>query len=129
VFSNQFFDGEGVYDFKHAQPGWRAVLSANHEVGKFKAIGRVNVWGPYKNMFSVGNPVIQKFDPEAFVDLELSYRATDTYTVSLGARNLFANYPAPDLTGESATNGRIYRSDSVVDWQGGFWYLKASAKF
>ncbi|KQY31009.1 TonB-dependent receptor [Caulobacter sp. Root487D2Y] len=129
VFSNQFFDGEGVYDFKHAAPAWRAVLSANHEVGKFQAIGRLNIWGPYKNMFSVGNPVIQKFDTEAFVDLELSYHATDTYTVSLGARNLFANYPAPDLTGESATNGRIYRSDSIVDWQGGFWYLKASAAF
>jgi iron complex outermembrane receptor protein len=129
VFSNQFFDGEGVYDFENAQPRWRGVFSATHEIGKFKAIGRVNVWGPYKNMFSVGNPVIQKFDPEAFVDLELSYRATDTYTVSVGARNLFANYPAADLTGESATNGRIYRSDSVVDWQGGFWYLKASASF
>lgn len=129
VFSNQFFDGEGVYDFKHAAPRWRSVLSATHEVGKFKAIGRLNIWGSYKNMFSVGNPVIQKFDPEAFVDLELSYKATDTYTVSLGARNLFANYPAADKTGESATNGRIYRSDSIVDWQGGFWYLKASAAF
>jgi iron complex outermembrane receptor protein len=129
VFSTNFFDGEGVYDFENAQPRWRGVFSATHEIGKFKALGRVNVWGPYKNMFSVGNPVIQKFDPEAFVDLELSYRATDTYTVSLGARNLFANYPAPDLTGESATNGRIYRSDAVVDWQGGFWYLKASASF
>jgi iron complex outermembrane receptor protein len=129
VFSANFFDGEGVYDFEHAQPRWRGVFSATHEVGKFRAIGRVNVWGPYKNMFSVGNPVTQKFDPEAFVDLELSYKATDTYTVSVGARNLFANYPAADLTGESATNGRIYRSDSLVDWQGGFWYLKASASF
>jgi len=54
---------------------------------------------------------------------------SDTYTVSVGARNLFANYPDPDKTGESATNGRVYRSDSLVDWQGGFWYLKASASF
>jgi iron complex outermembrane receptor protein len=130
VFSNQFFDGEGVYDFKHAAPRWRSVLSATHEVGKFKAVGRVNVWGPYKNMFSTAYPnVIQKWDPEVFVDLEFSYKPTDTYTVSLGARNLFANYPDPDKTGESATNGRVYRSDSIVDWQGGFWYLKASAAF
>lgn len=129
VFSTNFFDGEGVYDFKHAAPRWRSILSATHEVGKFKAIGRANVWGPYKNMFSVGNPVIQKWDPEVFVDLELSYRASDTYTVAVGARNLFANYPDPDKTGESATNGRVYRSDGIVDWQGGFWYLKATASF
>lgn len=129
VFSDKFFDGEGVYDFKHAAPRWRSILSATHEIGKFKAMGRANIWGPYKNMFSVGNPVIQKWDPEVFVDLEFSYRATDTYTVAVGARNLFANYPDPDKTGESATNGRVYRSDGIVDWQGGFWYLKATASF
>jgi iron complex outermembrane receptor protein len=129
VFSAQFFDAEGVFDFENAQPRWRSVLSASHEIGKFKAVARANIWGPYKNMFSVANPVTQKWDPEIFVDTEFSYKATDTYTVSVGARNLFANYPDVDKTGESATNGRLYRSDAVVDWQGGFWYLKATATF
>jgi iron complex outermembrane receptor protein len=129
VFSAQFFDAEGVFDFENAQPRWRSVLSASHEIGKFKAVARANIWGPYKNMFSVANPVVQKWDPEVFVDTEFSYKATDTYTVSVGARNLFANYPDVDKTGESATNGRLYRSDAVVDWQGGFWYLKATATF
>lgn len=129
VFSAQFFDAEGVFDFENAQPRWRSVLSASHEVGKFKAVARATVWGPYKNMFSVANPVTQKWDPEVFVDTEFSYKATDTYTVSVGARNLFANYPDVDKTGESATNGRLYRSDAVVDWQGGFWYMKATATF
>lgn len=129
VFSAQFFDAEGVFDFENAQPRWRSVLSASHEVGKFKAVARATVWGPYKNMFSVANPVTQKWDPEVFVDTEFSYKASDTYTVSIGARNLFANYPDVDKTGESATNGRLYRSDAVVDWQGGFWYMKATATF
>lgn len=129
VFSAQFFDAEGVYDFENASPRWRSVLSASHEIGKFKAVARANIWGPYKNQFSVANPVIQKWDPEVFVDTEFSYQATETYSVAVGARNLFANYPDPDKTGESATNGRIYRSDSVTDWQGGFWYMKVSATF
>jgi len=124
-----FFDAEGVHDFENAQPRWRSVLSASHEIGKFKAVGRATIWGPYKNMFSVANPVVQKWDPEVFFDTELSYQATDTYSISIGARNLFSNYPDPDKTGESATNGRLYRSDSVVDWQGGFWYMKATATF
>jgi len=125
-----FFDGESVYDFKHAAPRWRSTLSATHEIGKFRILGRANIYGPYKNMFSVGKPdVIQKWDPEMLFDTEVSYAATDTYTVSVGARNLFSNYPDPDKTGESATNGRLYRSDSIVDWQGGFWYAKVSATF
>ena len=129
VFSTNFFDAEGVYDFENAAPRWRSVISATHQVDKFKATGRLNIWGPYKNMFSVANPVIQKWDPETFLDLELAYQATDTYSVAIGARNLFANYPDVDKTGESATNGRLYRSDSIVDWQGGFWYAKLSATF
>jgi iron complex outermembrane receptor protein len=125
-----FFDGESVYDFKHAAPRWRSTLSATHEVGKFKILGRANIYGPYKNMFSVSRPtVIQEFDTELLFDTEISYQATDTYSMAIGARNLFSNYPDPDLTGESATNGRLYRSDSIVDWQGGFWYAKVSATF
>jgi len=125
-----FFDDESVYDFKHAAPRWRSTLSATHEIGKFKILGRANIYGPYKNMFSVGKPtVIQQWDPEMMFDTEVSYKATETYTVSVGARNLFANYPDIDLTGESATNGRLYRSDSIVDWQGGFWYAKVAATF
>ena len=124
-----FFDAEGVHDFENAQPRWRSVLSASHEIGKFKAVGRATIWGPYKNMFSVANPVVQEWDPEVFFDTELSYQATDTYSVAIGARNLFSNYPDPDKTGEAATNGRLYRSDSLVDWQGGFWYAKVSATF
>ena len=125
-----FFDGESVYDFKHSAPRWRSTLSATHEIGKFKILGRANIYGPYKNMFSISKPdVIQSWDPEMMFDTEISYKATDTYTVSVGARNLFANYPDPDKTGESATNGRLYRSDSIVDWQGGFWYAKISATF
>ena len=124
-----FFDSEGVHDFENASPRWRSVLSATHEIGKFKALGRANIWGPYTNQFSVANPVKQTWDPEVFVDVEFSYQATETYSVAVGARNLFANYPDPDKTGESATNGRVYRSDSVVDWQGGFWYAKVSANF
>jgi len=125
-----FFDGESVYDFKHSQPRWRSTLSATHEVGAFKIMGRANLYGPYKNMFSIAKPtVIQSWDPELMFDTEISYKATENYTVAIGARNLFANYPDPDKTGESATNGRLYRSDSVVDWQGGFWYAKVAATF
>ncbi|WP_310209777.1 TonB-dependent receptor domain-containing protein [Caulobacter sp. BE264] len=129
VFSTNFFDAEGVHDFENAAPRWRSVISATHQIDKFKATGRLNIWGPYKNMFSVGNPIVQKWDPETFFDMELSYQATENYSVAIGARNLFANYPDPDKTGESATNGRIYRSDTIVDWQGGFWYAKVSATF
>ncbi|WP_309646666.1 TonB-dependent receptor domain-containing protein [Phenylobacterium sp.] len=124
-----FFDGEYVFDFKHREPRWRSVMTATHTAGPFTLLGRASVYGPYKNMFSVGNPVVQKFKAEVFLDLEASYDVTDYATIALGVRNVLDNYPEPDRIGESATNGRIYRSDSVVDWQGGFYYAKLAMTF
>ncbi|MFN3523556.1 MAG: TonB-dependent receptor plug domain-containing protein [Phenylobacterium sp.] len=124
-----FFDGEYVYDFKHADPYWKSVLSATHHIGPVTILGRANIYGPYKNMFSVSNPIIQEWDPEVQFDLDVTWDIDDTYTLTVGARNIFDEYPAPDATGESGTNGRIYRSDSLVDWQGGFYYAKVAAKF
>jgi len=128
--SASFFDGEYIYDFKHADPYWRSVLSASHHIGPVTINGRANIYGGYKNMYSQTlYKVVQEWKPEVQFDLDVNWDIDETYTVSVGGRNIFDNYPDPDKTGESATNGRIYRSDSVVDWQGGFYYAKISAKF
>jgi iron complex outermembrane receptor protein len=124
-----FFDGEYVYDFKHAEPRWRSVLTGIHKMGPFTGVARASIYGPYKNMFSVINPVIQKWDPEIFVDLEGSWAVNEATTLTLGVRNVFDNYPDRDKIGESATNGRIYRSDMIVDWQGGFYYARIGVNF
>lgn len=124
-----FFDGEYIYDFKHATPRWRSVLTATHHMGAFSLMGRANLYGEYKNMFSVAIPTVQKWKPEVQFDVEANWDVDETYTLTLGARNIFDNYPDPDKTGEQGTNGRIYRSDSIVDWQGGFYYAKVQVKF
>ena len=62
-------------------------------------------------------------------DVEGSYDVTDSAKVSLGVRNVFDNFPDRDKIGESATNGRIYRSDMIVDWQGGFYYARLALNF
>ena len=124
-----FFDGEYVYDFKHADPAWKSVITATHKVGPVTIVGRANVYGPYKNMYSASNPVIQEWNPEVQFDLDVTWDIDDTYTLTVGGRNIFDEYPDADSIGESGTNGRIYRSDSLVDWQGGFYYAKVAAKF
>ncbi|MCR5878713.1 TonB-dependent siderophore receptor [Phenylobacterium sp. J367] len=124
-----FFDGEYVYDFKHYDPRWRSVITAVHTAGLFSAVARASIYGPYKNMFSASNNMIQKWDPEIFIDVEGSWEVTESTKLSLGVRNLFDNYPTRDLIGESATNGRIYRSDMIVDWQGGFYYARIGVTF
>jgi iron complex outermembrane receptor protein len=123
------FDAEGIYDFENGLPQWKGVLSAFHTIGPFTASVRSTLWGPYKNMFSAADPRIQKFNPLAQFDAEVSYALNDSYTVTVGARNLFDKYPPRDRIGETTSTGAVYRQDSVVDWQGGFYFARFEARF
>ena len=48
--------------------------------------------------------------------------------IAIGARNAFDEYPPLDMIREECC-GALYRSDSVVDWQGGYYYLRARHAF
>ena len=126
---NSLFNVEDQFDFVNGIPNWRGIFTAVHNVGGFTALGRLSYYGPYEN--SDGGPAtVQEFDSEFMLDLELSYSFIDHYKQSIGARNVIHNYPAPgsDAAGETCC-GRIYRSDSIVDWQGGYYYGKVEVSF
>ena len=122
------FNAEAQYDFLEGAPEWRGVFSAVHMFGDWTLLGRASVYGPYSNANDASPATIQDWDPEVLFDAEVSYQLTDSLRLSGGARNLFDNYPDPGEMGETCC-GRIYRSDSVVDWQGGYYYLKLRADF
>jgi len=91
-------------------------------------MARATYYGPYKN--SDGSATITKtqdFSSKVYFDLEASYTFMDNYRLAIGARNLFDAYP--DVGNFEVGQGRIYRSDSVLDWQGGYYYAKVSLKF
>jgi iron complex outermembrane receptor protein len=123
------FDAEEIFDFENGAPRWKAIVSAVHDVGPFKATLRSTLWGPYRNMLSVAEPIVQTFKPVVYLDLEVSYQVNDTFRLTLGARNILDKYPAKDATGETTGAGQIYRADSYLDWQGGFYFAKIEAAF
>ncbi|MDC8832420.1 TonB-dependent receptor plug domain-containing protein [Alteromonas gilva] len=124
-----YFNNEAVYDFLNGLPETRGVLSVKHAYEDMSFTARMNYFGGYSNSEG-GSTVsaIQIFEPEFMFDLEGTYFLTDTLSLSAGVRNLFDNYPDPGEIGETCC-GRIYRSDSIVDWQGGFYYMKLNASF
>jgi iron complex outermembrane receptor protein len=137
------FDAEAIYDFEHGQPKFRAVFSAMHSIGQWTLMGRVNYYGGYKvsncvpnnctpAVLSAGTTVfeIQELTEEVLFDLEAEYAFNDSFSVAVGARNVFDEYPDEgEFRLRETSNGRIYRSDSIVDWQGGFYYVRAKHKF
>ncbi len=127
---SEIFNAENTYDFLNGMPESRAILSARHNYDAWQFVARLNYYGEYSNSdlnTNTGNLAIQDFDSEMMFDIEGSYLATENMRISAGVRNLFDNYPQPDEI--EATNGRVYRSDSIVDWQGGYYYVKFDFTF
>ncbi|GAB2191186.1 TonB-dependent receptor [Sessilibacter sp. MAH1] len=133
---SEFLNPEDQFDFENFDPEWRATLTAVHHIGDLSLLARANYYGESENSNNNGevtadNPnglTYQDFDPVVFVDLEASYRVNDNFTVSLGGRNIFDEFPDEDEIGDYG-NGRIYPSDTIVDWQGGYYYLRLKADF
>jgi len=128
---SDLFNAENRFDFENGSPEWRGNVSATHSVDKFTILARANFYGPYENADGGGaNGLIQKFGEEVMFDLEGSYDVNDAIMIAVGARNIFDEYPdvGDPAIGDTCC-GRIYRSDSEVDWQGGFYYVRAVAKF
>lgn len=120
------FSDQLVYNFENNNPDWRATFTATHRVGSFTLMARGNFFGPYGRQSTTAPFAIQKYDTELMVDAEVEYRVTEDISVAVGARNLFDNYPDPNVI--NASNGLIY-ADGPVDWQGGFYYARVNYNF
>lgn len=123
------FNEEDQFDFENGLPSTRAVFTVTHNIGDLTLLGRANYYGDYEQQNGSGTGAqFQEFDPEVLFDIEATYDFDEFLSLSAGARNVFDEYPAPGTIGETCC-GRVYRSDSVVDWQGGYYYVKAVTKF
>jgi iron complex outermembrane receptor protein len=126
---SKYFNAESQFDFENGEPELRGVFSIKHAYEELQLVARLSYYGEYENSNGGGTvTAIQKFGSEYMFDLEGTYALTDSISISTGVRNLFDNYPDKGTIGETCC-GRIYRSDSVVDWQGGYYYAKLSASF
>ncbi len=127
------FNDEAVFDFENASPNTRGVFTVKHDVDKLSLLARANYYGEFTvSNFVTGNPDLQfqDFGSEVQFDIEGSYDFTDDFTATLGIRNVTDEYPDEgDPALRETTNGRIYRSDSVADWQGTFYYLRLNKTF
>ena len=93
-------------------------------------MGRANWYGEYRhaNSADFSDPAnIQSFEGKILLDLQASWSVNDTYSVTLGGLNVFGE--TPDRAQFEACCGRIYRSDSMISWQGAYYYLRAGVNF
>ena len=120
---------------RNIAPKHRVVASANWTIGGFTINARENYYSTWSNRLEYPG---QTFGSKFITDLDVSYTFADTYTLTVGANNLFNVYP--DRIKATTTNpiyaltgglndGQVYpRSGGPFGINGGFWYVRLRAK-
>lgn len=128
---SEYYNEENQFDFENGTPETRGVVSVKHAMDDFQVVVRMNYYGEYENTLDNTLETTQKFGAEYQFDVEGTYFISENLSLIAGARNIFDEYPdeVNDNMAGDACCGRIYLSDSIVDWQGGYYYAKFVATF
>ena len=123
VARGRYVDAEAEHDIEEGVPGLQGVLTVGHTRGALDLLLRARYYGEYENTLNAALLTTQEFGSEVLVDVEATWTFRDRYAVKLGVENVFDNYP--DKGDFEVCCGRIYRSDSIMPWQGTLVYLQA----
>ena len=120
------------------------TLGAEYVLGKASISARAREYGswtePFDSETDANGRLIynQKFGEEVFFDLAVSYLLSKGLRLTLGAENVFNNYPdkarfpnTPEAAaaGANPSNGRIYPTQRPYDADGGRYYGRLNFDF
>ena len=117
--------------------GWAQAridaLTPGYAVDFAPAVPSINAAG--QPVATTQKQVLQTFDPKWVTDLEVSYRHSRRFSVSVGANNLTDVYPTTNIRSTTAFQGSDnvgifpYNGVSPFGFNGAFYYTKVSLKF
>jgi iron complex outermembrane recepter protein len=126
-------DRERRIEISDFNPRIRGNLTLNYERGAWSGLVRTNYYGEWTDAVPNATPTAASFDQEFpsewLVDVELSYAFNDELTVTLGAENVFDEYPDEDLRPGQRNNGIVYPQFSPFGFSGGFYYGRLTYRF
>ena len=122
-------------DIENNYPETRFVATAVTDLyDNYQLMLRANYYGSHydeRGRIGAEESPTAEIDPITFIDMEVSYFASDALTLTLGASNIFDTYV--DEIGEPYANrlsvGLPYPRRTPANYEGGSWYLRAKYKF
>ena len=109
-------------------PAVRYSATANHTNGDWRFLARMNYYGSiFEDHLDSALP-IDKVGSEITFDFEVAYNFTEDFTVTVGAKNAFDEYPDENNTDAGGITyaqiaGSAYPTTSPIGINGGFYYL------
>ena len=124
-----FINDESKFDNENGDPSYRMNISARHTMNNDVTLSlRGNLYGPYKNANNASLDKIQEYGRVMQWDTDVSWDLSEMYRLTFGVNNIFDAMPDLDTIGETCC-GRTYRSDSIQDWQGTYYYVRGQINF
>nr|WP_314541502.1 TonB-dependent receptor [uncultured Massilia sp.] len=132
-------DKTAISDLETASPRVRVNLGALWKMGNWTVNLRENIYGKSSELQSSDGATYYETEikPTALTDLEVSYQYNKAWTFSIGANNLFNQYPNhinANLLAEQRANldnaaVTVYPTFSPFGINGGYYYARAGFKF
>ena len=120
-------DDDRVADLEKQLPKYRGNFTALYSIGDFSLMGRAS----YYSKFTDTANYAKTFGSEWLFDTEVSYTFYEQITVSVGAQNLFDNYP--DKLNANADGsysvGQVYPDTAPIGYDGGTYYVRLKVAF
>jgi iron complex outermembrane receptor protein len=124
-----YIDRVKIGDLTVGTPKNKYIAGADWTLGKLNANLRLTRYGEVIQRTSLAAND-ETVSPKLITDVDVSYAATDHITVSLGANNLFNNYPDSVRAANRGTPAFAYYNQySPYGISGGFYYARVAAKF
>lgn len=120
-------DDDRVADLEKQLPKYRGNFTALYSIGDFSLLGRAS----YYSKFTDTANYAKTFGSEWLFDTEVSYTFYDQITFSVGAQNLFDNYPDKvDANADGSYSvGQVYPDTSPIGYDGGTYYVRLKVAF
>ncbi|QIL91387.1 TonB-dependent receptor plug domain-containing protein [Microbulbifer sp. SH-1] len=125
-----------VFDFENQVPNQRSTLTFDYDTGGIlQGYLRFNRYGDWQStggqLEADGNDTSNatRYSGEILTDIEARFTFAENYTLALGGENIF------DVEADEEGNGTLQflgvrqSLTSPFGFNGGFWYLRASANF
>ncbi|MFA0811599.1 TonB-dependent receptor plug domain-containing protein [Microbulbifer epialgicus] len=123
-----------VFDLENQVPNDRTTLTFDLDTGDiFSGYLRLNRYSDWKStggLFGEGDASdTYSYSSEILVDLEATFTLYDNYKIAIGGENIFDVQPDDEQDGTLQFLGVRHALTSPFGFNGGFWYLRASADF
>ncbi len=112
------FGLDDINIYENAFPETRWNFTVRQDAGRFRIMARLNYFGDFFDREDALN-----YPGEYLVDLEATYRLTESFSISGGGQNIFNNYPETN-PGAFRGVGNLYPQSSPFGFNGGYYYMR-----